>query len=216
MKTGGHATTLAAPGMVPLLLASGSPRRREILDSLGVPLEVDRKVPFTERAEHENIALSPQELAWYNALGKALAAARLHPERTILTADTVVSLGTQVLGKPANRREAAATLQLLSGKTHLVQTAYVLVFPTPAGDRPRYTGDVEKTEVTFRALSPAAITRYLSKVNVLDKAGGYAIQERGNELVLKIRGSFSNVVGLPIEAISKLLRQAGYRTSGVA
>ncbi|SDT99587.1 septum formation protein [Verrucomicrobium sp. GAS474] len=220
MNTGGQATTLPPsgvssasqpPGPQPLLLASSSPRRREIIASLGVPFEVAGGIPFTERAERDNVALSPGELAWYNALGKALTAARLHPLRTILTADTVVSLDARVLGKPADRREAEAALRALSGRTHLVQTAYVLVFPTPEGERPRFTGDVEKTEVTFHRLTPAAIARYLDAVDVSDKAGSYAIQERGEELVRGIRGSFSNVVGLPVEAVSRLLGNAGYR-----
>jgi len=199
----------------PLLLASSSPRRREILESLGLAVQVLREIPFHERPERENVALSPSELAWYNALGKALAAARLHPDRPLLAADTIVSFGARVFGKPADRQEAEATLAFLSGKTHVVQTAYVLVFPAPAGERPRFTGDVERTEVTFRRLTPEIIARYLDAVPVRDKAGSYAIQERGDDLVASIRGSYSNVVGLPIEAVSRLLRQAGYYRGSV-
>jgi len=208
MSTGTH-----VPQTAPLLLASASPRRSELLGALGIPFEVAGGIAFPERAERDNVALSPGELAWYNAVGKALTAARLHPGRAILAADTVVSLDARVLGKPSDRWEAEATLRLLSHRTHLVQTAYVLVFPTPRGERPRFTGDIERTEVSFRRLTPEAIRDYLDAVRVDDKAGAYAIQERGSDLVHHIRGSYANVVGLPVEAVARLLRKAGFEVT---
>jgi len=184
----------------PLLLASGSPRRRELLAALAVPFEVAAGVAFQELTERENQALSPSEFVWRNALGKALAAARHFPRRTLLAADTIVSLGARIFGKPSGPAEAAATLAALGGQTHLVQTAVVLI--SASG---RIEGGIERTRVTFRPLNSAAIQRYLAAVDVSDKAGSYAIQQHGDWLVSKIEGSFSNVIGFPLERVAALL-----------
>jgi septum formation protein len=184
----------------PLLLASSSPRRRELLAELGIPFEVATGIPFRELSERENEVLSPSEFVWHNALGKALAARRRFPGRAILAADTIVSLGAAIFGKPRDRVEAVATLRALSGNTHSVQTAVVAI--DGAG---RYSGGIERTLVTFRRLTAATIARYLDAVDVSDKAGSYAIQERGEWLVEKIEGSFSNVIGLPLERVARLL-----------
>ena len=184
----------------PLLLASGSPRRRELLAALAVPFEVAAGVAFEELTERENQAFSPSEFVWRNSLGKGLAAARRFPGRTLLAADTIVSLGARIFGKPRHRAEAAATLAALGGRTHLVQTAVVLI--SPSG---QIEGGIERTRVTFRPLTPAAIGRYLAAVDVSDKAGSYAIQQHGDWLAAKIEGSFSNVIGFPLERVAALL-----------
>jgi len=188
----------------PLLLASASPRRRELLEALGIPFEVAGAVPFRELTERDNAALSPSEFVWYNALGKGLAAGRLHPERHLLAADTIVRLGPRLFGKPKDRAEASAALAALSGKFHVVETAVVAV--RPGGG---VTGGIERTRVLFRALSARQIGRYLDAVDVSDKAGSYAIQDHGEWIVERIEGSFSNVVGLPLERVAALL--AGLR-----
>ena len=184
----------------PLLLASGSPRRRELLAALGVRFEVVTGLAFAELSERENQALSPSEFVWRNALGKGLAAARRFPSRTILAADTVVSLGERIFGKPQDQAEAQATLAALSGKTHLVQTAVILISPSDA-----VSGGIERTRVAFRPFGPALIRRYLAAVDVSDKAGSYAIQQHGDWLVAKVEGSFSNVIGFPLDRVAKLL-----------
>lgn len=150
------------------------------------------------RAEEvEGGHLSPAEIALTNACRKALPVAVRHPRALVMGADTVVALGGRLYGKPRDRRDAARMLRALSGKTHEVITGVCLVR--------RSRGDVEvfaeRTLVTFRRLSARAIAGYLGRVDVLDKAGGYAIQEHGDALVRKIAGSFTNVVGLPVERL---------------
>ncbi len=185
----------------PLLLASGSPRRRELVEKAGIPHEV-AALHTAEIEPDRPHGMTPAEFVWRNALRKARAAARLHPGRHILAADTVVALGTRIFGKPRDRRQAAAFLKTLSGRTHEVLTAVILLKPESL--RPR--GFVERTEVTFRKLSLAQISRYLKEVHVLDKAGAYALQEKGARIVAKIHGSRTNVVGLPVERLLPLLK----------
>ncbi len=184
----------------PLLLASASPRRRQLLEALGVPFEVAAGLPFHELSERDNEVLSPSEFVWHNALGKALSAHRRFPNRAILAADTIVSLGTAIFGKPRDRAEAEATLRALGGKTHSVQTAVLAI-----DGRGHFSGGIERTRVTFRPLDARAVARYLDAVDVSDKAGAYAIQERGDWLVARIDGSFSNVVGFPVERVARLV-----------
>ncbi|MDE1170271.1 MAG: Maf family protein [Verrucomicrobium sp.] len=187
----------------PLLLASGSPQRRKLLGLLGVPFQLAGSLPFEERTERDNRALSPHEFAWHNALGKARAAARLFPRRRILAADTTVSLGGRIFGKPRDRADAAATLRTLAGRRHTVQTAVVLVLPDG-----RERSAVTSSHVLFHPLSDARIARYLDAVDVMDKAGSYAVQEQGDSLIADVRGSLTNVIGLPLETVAAVLRAA--------
>lgn len=187
--------------MKPLILASASPRRRELLTEARIPHQV-APIDVAELSPDQPHGMTPAEFAWRNALRKAITAARQHPERLVLAADTVVALGTRILGKPRDNRQAASFLKALSDRTHEVLTAVVLF--TPKSPRPR--GFVERTEVTFRKLSSAQISKYLKTVSVLDKAGAYALQENGDWLVRQVRGSHSNVIGLPIERLAQLLR----------
>ena len=187
-----------APGS-PILLASASPRRAHLLRQMGVSFRLAR-VPIKEVAPAH---LSPAEIAMINAHRKAHAAARRHPNQWVLGADTVVSLGRLIMGKPADRKAAQRMLTKLQGKTHQVITGICLIH----WRRQRERLFAVHTAVTFRRLTPARIEEYLSKINPLDKAGGYAIQEEGSRLVTSLRGSFSNVVGLPIERLRKELRE---------
>ncbi len=186
----------------PLVLASASPRRRELLASLGHPFEV-ASVPFQELSERDNAVFSPSEFVWYNAVGKALAASELYPARRIVAADTGVALGARLFGKPRDLAEADATLAALSGRAHRVLTALVVIDPGPGRV---LRGGVERTEVVFRPFGAAVRRRYLAAVPVLDKAGAYAVQQHGDWLIERIEGSLSNVIGLPLEALARLLK----------
>jgi septum formation protein len=148
-------------------------------------------------------ALTGRELALLNAQRKAQAVARQCPDQVVLAADTVVCLGAVVYGKPRDRAEAARMLGELQGRTHQVITGVVLVHAR-AGWRRAFA---EVTDVTFRALSADGIAAYLAAVDPLDKAGAYAIQERGATIVEAINGSFTNVVGLPLERVQAELKQ---------
>jgi len=190
-------TSLPDAAATRLILASASPRRSDLLRQLGLEFVVIV-------AKVEEIApahLSPHETAQINAYRKARAVAKKHPDDLVLGADTIVCLGAQIFGKPANLAEAEEMLLALQGQTHEVVTGVCLV-----GWRSRRQRlFAVSTTVTFQPLDRAAIRRYLEKVNPLDKAGAYAIQEHGDWIVREISGSFSNVVGLPVERLREEL-----------
>jgi septum formation protein len=146
-------------------------------------------------------SLTPFDVAVTNACRKAISVADAHRAATVIGADTVVALGNRHFGKPADASAAAAMLGELSGKTHEVTTGVCLVR--------RLTGELtvlaETTRVTFRRVTARQIRDYIDRVHVLDKAGAYAIQERGDALVRRISGSFTNVVGLPVERLREVL-----------
>jgi septum formation protein len=191
-----------------LILASASPRRRELLQNLEVPFEVrtaaTRELPL-QAAEW----LSPVEFAWYNALRKGLTVHATAPGAWVLAADTIIALEGRIFGKPSNLAQAARMLKMLSARTHAVLTAVILIDP-----RRKIRGFTDATWVTFSALSDSLITRYLKTVPVLDKAGAYGIQDRGDWLIKKIDGSPSNVMGLPLEKTAFLLRAFSLIPSG--
>ena len=145
--------------------------------------------------------LTAFDVAVTNACRKAISVADTHRDATVIGADTVVAMGTRLFGKPADASAAAAMLGELSGKTHEVTTGVCLVH--------RSTGELtvfaETTHVTFRRLTARQIRDYIDRVHVLDKAGAYAIQEHGDALVREISGSFTNVVGLPVERLREVL-----------
>jgi septum formation protein len=176
-----------------LILASTSPRRSELLRQL----RLDFKVLSGRADEIHPEHLTPHEICQVNAYRKARAVAKKCPDALVLGADTIVCLGTKVFGKPKDLQEAHQTLSQLQGRTHEVVTGVCLIHLR----NHRQRSFAESTTVTFRHLHSEQIKRYLSKVNPLDKAGAYAIQEQGDELVKQINGSFSNVVGLPIERL---------------
>jgi len=176
-----------------LILASASPRRAELLHGVGIEFQV---VP-AETREATGEHLTARELCLLNGYRKARAVAKKFPDRLVLGADTLVCLDTAMFGKPANLAEAGRMLAQLQGETHLVVTGVCLVHLRTHRQRLF----AESTQVTLRPLSRADIRGYLAKVNPLDKAGAYAIQEHGSMIVEKISGSFSNVVGLPVERL---------------
>src|SRR5437867_115105 len=183
----------------PLILASASPRRAELLRQLGFEFQVRPGRAEEMQPEH----LTPHEIAQINAYRKARVVAKQHPDAMVLGADTLVCLGTTVFGKPADLEEAHRMLAKLQGRTHEVVTGVCLIQLRLH----RQKLFAVSTTVTFRSLHSDQIRRYLAKIDPLDKAGAYAIQEEGDAIVKQFSGSFSNVVGLPVERLQEELRR---------
>ncbi|QNM96945.1 Maf family protein [Chitinimonas koreensis] len=193
----------------PIYLASGSPRRRELLNQIGVPIErigseVD-ETPLAGEGAHAYVLRLARAKA--EAGLAAMRAAGL-PPRLLLAADTTVALDDAILGKPLDAADAAAMLARLSGRSHEVLTAVALT------DGERVETALSASTVRFRALEAAEITAYVASGEPLDKAGSYGAQGLGAVLVEEIRGSFSGVVGLPLCETAALLRQFGYPVLG--
>lgn len=181
----------------PLILASQSPRRVELLRQI-VP---EFQVTPSYTTELEDASMGSRRLCEVNAQRKAFSVAERFPDHVILGADTLVFLDGVPLGKPADLTHARAMLSQLAGRVHEVITGVCLVHQALA----KAIVFSEVTRVRFRSLSPALIEDYVSQVDTLDKAGAYAIQDQGDRLVESVEGSFSNVVGLPVEAVRKAL-----------
>ena len=184
-----------------IVLASASPRRRDILRTLGLsfavePSEVDETVIAGVR-----IADVVAELA----LAKARDVASRHSEALVLGADTLVELDGAILGKPSSPQDARRMLGLMSGRRHRVVTGLVLL--DPASDKAR-SRNVE-TLVSFRQMAPSEIDAYVATGEPLDKAGAYGIQGLGAAFVERIEGDYYNVAGLPVAALNELLAEAG-------
>ncbi|MEP6662025.1 MAG: Maf family protein [Verrucomicrobiota bacterium] len=180
-----------------LILASSSPRRAELLRQLDGEYQI---VPSeAEEIHHEH--LTAGELSQINAYRKARSVSKKFPDALVIGMDTLVSLDNRLFGKPKNRAEAHKMLWKLQGKTHEVVTGVCLIHLR----KHRQKIFAERTRVTFRSLTAEQISAYLARIDPLDKAGGYAIQEHGDDLVRKISGSFSNVVGLPLERLAQEL-----------
>lgn len=180
---------------LPLILASASPRRQELLQQITGDFEV---VPSDAPEVHDD-QLTALEMAQVNAYRKARAVAKKFPDRLVLGADTLVYLDrdTKLFGKPADRAAAARMLSELQGRTHAVITGVCLLHLR----NHRQRVFAEWTDVRFHPLTPKQIEDYLALMNPLDKAGAYAIQEHGERIVAEISGSYSNVVGLPMERL---------------
>jgi septum formation protein len=181
-----------------LVLASASPRRRELLGQLGLRFEVvaadiDETPHLQESAEAYVLRLARE---------KARSVAARHPSAWVLAADTTVALGSELLGKPASVEEARSMLQRLSGRTHEVYTGVAL-----AGRAEDSL--VARSRVTFRELSMAEINWYAACGEPLDKAGSYAVQGKGGFLIASVEGSPTNVIGLPLAEAVALLERAG-------
>lgn len=183
----------------PLVLASSSPRRRELLARLGVAFEVSP----ADIDEAPAVAEAPEALARRLSFAKAAAVAAHHPQALVIAADTVVTLAGALLGKPADEAENRAFLEHLSGRTHTVLTGHALEL------KGKHVGSVLGTAVTFRALSAQEILWYAASGEGLDKAGGYAIQGRGAALVQEIQGDYCNVVGLSVAYVLEAAQSLG-------
>ena len=179
-----------------LILASKSPRRRELLENMGVSFEVmDADIEETEEGDPVHVVMG-------NALGKALSIRKRFPDRVILGADTVVCLGGEVFGKPHDAKDAERMLTALSGCWHEVYTGVALL--TPKKTFQAY----DRTRVHFTQIRQAEMEAYIRSGEPFDKAGAYAIQGRAGMFVDRIEGSFSNVIGLPQALVRDLLIQA--------
>lgn len=183
-----------------LLLASSSPRRQELLRLMGIPFDV-YAVSIDEKSR-EGAAETVKILSYQ----KACAAMEKNPSRVILAADTVVACGEKVLGKPKNEADAEHMLKLLSGNVNTVYTGVCLI--NAAAGYCKVCCD--KTDVYFSALDDSAITDYIQSGEPMDKAGAYAIQGMGGMFVEKIIGSPSNVIGLPMHLVRRMLEESGW------
>jgi septum formation protein len=181
----------------PFILASASPRRAELLRQLKLEFEI---AP-SDAAETFDAQLSPHELCQLNAHRKARAVAKKNLDYLVLGADTLVFLGQEIFGKPGDLDEAVNMLSRLQGRTHQVVTGVSLMQLRTHHEKIFAIG----TEVTFHPLDTEQIRDYLSQINPLDKAGAYAIQEHGEKIIAEISGSYSNVVGLPLERLREEL-----------
>ena len=179
-----------------LILASTSPRRADLLRESGISFRVEPP-QVQEWSAKDFPEIQPGELARGNARRKARAVAEKHPGQPVLAADTIVVCEGRVLGKPADEEVARQMLAWLSGRTHEVLTAAVLVLP----DGKKIRESVVRTRVKFRELATAEVEAYVREIDVLDKAGAYALQDGGDRLVERVEGSRSNVVGLPMETV---------------
>jgi septum formation protein len=194
-------TSRARVADLPLVLASGSPRRRELLARLGLEPEV---VP----AEIDETPLpgeSPPLHALRVAREKAAAAAARRPRAAVIGADTIVVLDGEILGKPRHRDEARAMLRRLSGRSHLVITAVAVRCGR------REATHLEQARVTFRTIPEPLLDWYLATGEADDKAGSYAVQGRGALLVERVEGNVQAVVGLPLAPLPDLFAVAGLR-----
>lgn len=184
------------------ILASASPRRRELLRQIGVEFETE--VPDTDECVG---VMPPPETVSILARRKAEAVFSLERGLPVIGADTVVVLDGQIIGKPKDRADARRILRLLSGRTHEVYTGICIVFRTAAGGRSAVS-DVCRTSVKFTELSDADIDEYADTGEPDDKAGAYGIQGAGAKFIEKIDGDYYNVVGLPLCRLNALMARA--------
>jgi septum formation protein len=182
-----------------LILASGSPRRRELLAQAGYRFEV---IPSDVDESNVPDGLSPADVALHLARAKGRAVARGHPAAVVLSADTVVSLGSRMLGKPTDATDAKRMLTLLSGTTQVVTTGVVVIA------HGREIARVVSSTVSMRSLTDAEIDAYVATNLWEGKAGGYGIQDR-DPFVTRTDGSHTNIVGLPMEATTEMLADVG-------
>ena len=181
----------------PVILASASPRRSELLTSMEIEFEV---VPSHVEEIIDGYDFIP-ELCEANARIKAEPIAELHPECLVIAADTMVYLEDNVFGKPTDLEDAHQMISKLQGRTHQVSTGVTLIY---------HNEEIKKslsviTNVTFLPLNSQQISDYLNKIDPLDKAGGYAIQEHKQLIAKRVSGSISNVIGLPVERLKEEL-----------
>lgn len=180
-----------------IILASGSPRRHEMLAAAGLDFTV---IPSPAEELHDS-SMPLNLLCETNAELKALAIAALHPDSIVIGADTLVYIDGTPLGKPKTKEEAVATLMKLSGRKHQVCTGVCIA---QGGGTQKFHAI---TEVAFKDLNEEIIKDYMSKVNVMDKAGSYAVQEHGGMIVNEVIGDYNNVVGLPVDLLLQKLSE---------
>lgn len=181
------------------ILASQSPRRKELLERIGASFEV---IP-ADVEEFEEGHGDPEGMVCHNARMKAAWVAERYADRFVLGSDTTVHIGGRVLAKPADLEDARRMLKMLGGRTHFVYTGFSLI----CLDREVQVLDGVRSEVTFRPLDDAIIDQYFERVNPLDKAGAYGIQEGTDLIIESFKGSHSNIMGLPLDETKALLER---------
>ena len=193
------------------VLASASPRRRELLEQAGYRFRV--VPPPLSEPSAALLRLHPPQLAESLAYFKARAVQPLAPSELILAADTIVAVGARIIGKPRDEQDAREILKTLSSTRHSVITGLAVLLPHnrcgAPGPQERFMAS-DETCVTMRPMSPEDIEQYIQSGEWRDKAGAYAIQETGDHFITKLEGSFSNVVGLPLELVDRLFAQVRY------
>ena len=187
--------------MKTIILASASPRRKELLSKTGLKFRVDE----SSYEENLKLTLKPDKLAIFLAREKARDVARRHRNALIISADTIVVLNSRVFGKPRSRKEAKEMLKALSGKAHTVITGYTIM---DTGSGEELSGSV-KSKVFFKVLSEREIDAYIKSGEPLDKAGAYGVQGLGAVIVRRIEGDFFNVMGLPLNSLAESLKNFG-------
>ena len=202
------------PADLPIILASESPRRRDLLEQAGIcfsviPSSIDERA--VTKASAGNHAGSPEFHVRQLAEAKALDVSGAHPDNWVIGADTIVTIDGTILEKPGSLQEARSMLQQLNGRTHQVFTGYCIC----CRSRERSFTDAVATDVTFKQLTDDEIYWYVHTLEPYDKAGGYAIQGLGTFLVQSVSGSYTNVVGLPVcEVISFLTKENILKRTG--
>lgn len=187
--------------MKKIILASASPRRKELLEKIGLKFEV---VPG-DCEEITDTDLETHEMVQRLSRKKAEVIAQKYRNAIVIAADTVVLLGDRILGKPHSQAQAGKMLRSLSGKSHTVITAFTIIDT----DRKRVLSKSVETKVYIRKLNPKEIDAYVKSGEPLDKAGAYAIQGLGSAIVERIEGDYSNVVGLPLSTLTESLKEFG-------
>jgi septum formation protein len=189
--------------MKQIILASASPRRKEILQKTGLHFTVDE----SSYDEDNDAGLEPAALAVSHSIGKALDIACKYNDALIISADTIVVLGKKVFGKPKNRADAASMLSKLSGKAHTVITGFTIM-DTATGKK---LSQAVESKVYFKKLNAEEITAYIKSGEPMDKAGSYGVQGLGAVIVRKIEGDFFNVMGLPLCELVIALKKFGVK-----
>ena len=184
-----------------IILASSSPRRKALLENLGLEFKVDT----SNTLEHVHENLEPHHLARLLSLEKAQAVAERHRDAIVIAADTLGILEGQVFGKPVSKNDACRMLKRMSGKSHLVITGFTII---DTRNKKTITRSIE-TKVCFRRLSDEEIRAYVTSGEPMDKAGAYAIQGLGSLFVDRIEGDYNNVIGLPLSAMAESLKDFG-------
>jgi septum formation protein len=192
--------------MKSIVLASSSPRRKELLEMIGLKFTVDS----AEVEEDIGRNLNPANLVKIISLEKATAAAARHPGSIVIAADTFGVLGNKLLGKPHSAAEAVAMLQMMSGRCHSVLTGFTILDSVGG----RTVSKMAETRVYFKKLSSEKIENYVQSGEPLDKAGAYAIQGVGSSLIERIEGDYYNVIGLPLYALVSELKKFGVTLPG--
>src|SRR5678816_671465 len=185
--------------MRPLVLASASPRRRQLLAEYGyqfivAPADIEEVTP---------LHLTPREIALWNARAKARAVAARQPTEIVLGVDTLVAFGDRIFGKPRDFAEAFAMLSELNGRSHEVFSGVCLIRAATREEQ----NFSEVTRVHFRRLTDAQLRAYLVRIGPLDKAGAYAAQDDRGQIIDHVEGSFTNVIGLPMETLVEALNR---------